>query len=161
MCNRGELERLIVFGLQEIRSLERLLTRKWAGLATRPQQSRASFLRNLANDAPGEARRRARRTRASGRTPRSITERNSDASNCPLNSFGNSSPWRSPDLAVQRRMGILPQWWSRSALAGRVSTGFVQAARALNAAGLRRGHMAKRDLPNFSIFGRVVFHQTS
>jgi hypothetical protein len=48
MCSRRELESLVVFGLQEIRSLERLLQQKWAGLATGPQQARAAFLQNLA-----------------------------------------------------------------------------------------------------------------
>jgi hypothetical protein len=48
MCSRRELEGLVVFGLQEIRRLERLLNRKWKTLEAAPQNARVSFLRNLA-----------------------------------------------------------------------------------------------------------------
>jgi hypothetical protein len=47
MCNRRELESLIVFGLEQIRRLEGALARNWATLATAPRDARASFLRDL------------------------------------------------------------------------------------------------------------------
>jgi hypothetical protein len=48
MCNRRELESLIVSGLEQIRRLEGALARKWATLATAPRDARVSFLRDLA-----------------------------------------------------------------------------------------------------------------
>jgi hypothetical protein len=48
MCNRRELESLIVFGLEQIRRLEGALARNWATLATAPRDARVSFLRDLA-----------------------------------------------------------------------------------------------------------------
>jgi hypothetical protein len=49
MCNRRELESLIVFGLEQIRQLEGALARKCATLATAPRNARVSFLRDLAD----------------------------------------------------------------------------------------------------------------
>jgi len=47
MCSRRELEGLILAGLQELRSLECLLSRKLATLGTAPRKARLSFLVNL------------------------------------------------------------------------------------------------------------------
>ena len=48
MCNRRELESLIVFGLEQIRRLEGALSGKWATLATASSDVRVSFLQDLA-----------------------------------------------------------------------------------------------------------------
>jgi hypothetical protein len=48
MCNRRELESLIVFGLEQIRRLEGTLARQWATLATASHEARGSFLQDLA-----------------------------------------------------------------------------------------------------------------
>jgi hypothetical protein len=47
MCNRRELEGLIVIGVEELTRLERLLTRQWDALATAPRDARVSFLSDL------------------------------------------------------------------------------------------------------------------
>jgi hypothetical protein len=48
MCNRRELESLIVFGLEQLRRLEGALAGKRAALATASRDARVSFLRDLA-----------------------------------------------------------------------------------------------------------------
>ena len=48
MCNRRELESLIVFGLEQIGRLEGALEGKWAMLATASRDTQVSFLRDLA-----------------------------------------------------------------------------------------------------------------
>ena len=50
MCNRAELEGLIVIGVEEVRRLEVVLKRQWAAIASGPSRgsARKSFLRSLA-----------------------------------------------------------------------------------------------------------------
>jgi hypothetical protein len=48
MCNRRELESLIVFGLEQIKRLEGALARNWPTLAAAPRAARVSFLEDLA-----------------------------------------------------------------------------------------------------------------
>jgi len=47
MCNRREVEGLIVTGLQEVKSLEFNLDQRLADLGGAPRQARVSFLLNL------------------------------------------------------------------------------------------------------------------